>query len=144
MTMQVEAILQSKGTTVHTVPVHAQVRDAVATLNKHNIGAVVVVDGDGEVAGILSERDVVRLLGSDPADALQRPVRDCMTAKIITCTRDTTIAQLMEQMTHYRIRHIPIVEDGDLKGIVSIGDVVKRKIEETEQEASALREYIAT
>jgi CBS domain-containing protein len=87
---------------------------------------------------------VVRLLGSDPADALKRPVSECMTAKIITCTRDTTIAQLMEQMTHYRIRHIPIVEDGDLKGIVSIGDVVKRKIEETEQEASALREYIAT
>lgn len=142
--MQVEAILQSKGTVVHTVPLSAQVSDAVGALNKHNIGAVVVVDADGEVAGIVSERDIVRLLGRDPAGALKRPVSECMTASVVTCGRDTTIAVLMEQMTQFRIRHIPIVEDGDLKGIVSIGDVVKRKIEETEQEAEALREYIAT
>jgi CBS domain-containing protein len=126
------------------VPDNALVRDAVAALNRFNIGAVVVVDTEGAVVGILSERDVVRLLGRDPAGALDEPVSACMTAKVVTCSRDTPIAELMEQMTHYRIRHMPVVEDGDLKGIVSIGDVVKRKIEETEREAEALREYIAT
>jgi CBS domain-containing protein len=142
--MQVKAILQSKGSTVHTVPDNALVRDAVGALNRHNIGAVVVVDAEGDVVGIISERDVVRLLGRDPDNALRRPVSECMTAKVVTCSRETTIADLMEQMTRFRIRHIPVVESGELRGIVSIGDVVKRKIEETEQEAEALREYIAT
>ena len=142
--MQVEAILQSKGTVVRTVPDNARVHDAVDVLNKYNIGAVIVTDSDGQVAGIISERDIVRLLGRDPAGALKRPVSECMTAKVVTCSRDTMIADLMEQMTRFRIRHIPIVEEGELIGIVSIGDVVKRKIEEAEQEASALREYIAT
>jgi len=141
--MQVSVILQSKGSTVHTVPETALVEEAVAVLNRANIGAVVVVGGDGEVAGILSERDVVRLLGRDPAGALGRPVRECMTSRVVTCSRDTMISDLMEQMTRHRIRHMPVVEDGALKGIVSIGDVVKRKIEETEQETEALREYIA-
>ena len=141
--MQVDAILQSKGTTVYTVRANALVKDAVGALNKYNIGAVVVVDADGEVAGIVSERDIVRLLGRDPAGALQRPVSECMTANVVTCVRDTPIAELMEQMTRFRIRHMPVVEAGELMGIVSIGDVVKRKIEEAEQEASALREYIA-
>jgi CBS domain-containing protein len=142
--MQIEAILSSKGKTVYTVPTNARVADAVAMLNKHNIGAVVVIDSDGEVAGILSERDVVRLLGRDADGALKRPVSECMTANVITCSPETTVAVLMEQMTRFRIRHIPIVANGRLAGIVSIGDVVKRKIEEAEQEASALREYIAT
>ncbi|HTJ57578.1 MAG TPA: CBS domain-containing protein [Devosiaceae bacterium] len=142
--MLVDAILQTKGSVVYTVSAAARVSDAVAMLNRHNIGAVLVVDGTGEVAGIISERDIVRLLGRDPAGALARPVSECMTTKIVTCTRDTPIAALMEQMTRFRIRHIPIVENGQLMGIVSIGDVVKRKIEETEQEAKALREYIAT
>ncbi|HVW93154.1 MAG TPA: CBS domain-containing protein [Devosia sp.] len=141
--MLVDAILLSKGSTVHTVPDSALVRDAVSALNRYNIGAVVVMDSDGEVVGIVSERDIVRLLGRDPAGALGRPVSECMTAKVVTCSRATAIADLMEQMTRYRIRHIPVVEEGDLKGIVSIGDVVKRKIEETEQEAEALRDYIA-
>jgi len=142
--MLVQNILQSKGTAVHTVPANARVRDAVGALNKHNIGAVLVVDAEGRLAGIISERDVVRLLGRDATGALGRPVSECMTASVVTCTRDTPIATLMEQMTRFRIRHMPVVEDGDIKGVVSIGDVVKRKIEETEQEASALREYIAS
>src|ERR1700712_4240354 len=120
--MQVEAILQSKGTVVRTVPDNARVHDAVDMLNKYNIGAVIVTDSDGQVAGIISERDIVRLLGRDPAGALKRPVSECMTAKVVTCSRDTMIADLMEQMTRFRIRHIPIVEDGELMGIVSIGD----------------------
>ena len=142
--MQVRAILQAKGTTVHTVDSGARVADAIRLLNRHNIGAVVVVDAEGEVAGIISERDVVRLLGRDPDGALKRPVSECMTTNVVTCDRDTPVASLMEQMTRYRIRHIPIVEGRRLLGIVSIGDVVKRKIEETEQEALALREYIAS
>ncbi|MDR3472458.1 MAG: CBS domain-containing protein [Devosia sp.] len=142
--MLVDMILRTKGTTVHTVLANARVADAVGLLNKHNIGAVVVVDADGEVAGIISERDIVRLLGRDPSGALKRPISECMTANVVTCGRDTSIDALMEQMTRFRIRHIPIVESDRLLGIVSIGDVVKRKIEETEQEASALREYIAT
>jgi CBS domain-containing protein len=128
---------------VHAVPGKARVSDAVEMLNRHNIGAVLVLDGK-EVVGIISERDVVRLLGRDPAGALKRPVSECMTTNVVTCSRDTTVGDLMEQMTRHRIRHIPVVERGELLGIVSIGDVVKRKIEETEQEASALREYIAS
>jgi CBS domain-containing protein len=142
--MQVQAILQSKGTAVYTVSSGGRVSDAVAALNKHNIGAVVVVDAEGDVAGIISERDIVRLLGRDPSGALQRPVSECMTATVVSCTRETTVAVLMEQMTRYRIRHMPVVESGRLRGIISIGDVVKRKIEEAEQEALALRDYIAT
>lgn len=141
--MQVDSILRTKGTLVHTVTADARLGEAVHILNTHNIGAVVVVDKAGQVAGILSERDVVRKLDNDPGKALERLVRDCMTAVVVTCTRETTVAELMEKMTARRIRHIPIVEDNKLIGIVSIGDVVKRKIEETEQEALALREYIS-
>jgi CBS domain-containing protein len=141
--MQVDSILRTKGTLVHTVTADARLGDAVHVLNAHNIGAVVVVDKVGQVVGILSERDVVRKLDNDPSKALDRLVRDCMTTVVVTCTRQTTVAELMERMTKRRIRHIPIVEDGKLLGIVSIGDVVKRKIEETEQEAQALKEYIS-
>lgn len=142
--MQVENILQSKGMTVHTVLAHAPISEAVRVLNEHRIGAVVVLSDNGGVAGILSERDIVRHIADDPAGLLKRSVREVMTTSVITCDRRATISQLMEQMTEHRIRHIPIVEDGELVGIVSIGDVVKRKIEETEQEALALREYIAS
>ena len=142
--MQVEHILQGKGRAVHTVRRIAKVSEAIAVLNQNHIGAVVVVTAGGEVAGILSERDIVRKMGDDPTAFLDTPVEKVMTAKVITCTREDLIATVMERMTQYRIRHMPIVEsDGvTLCGIVSIGDVVKKKIEETEQEASALREYI--
>ncbi|HEY9010423.1 MAG TPA: CBS domain-containing protein [Devosia sp.] len=142
--MQVETILQSKGTVVHTVSAGAPVSAAVDILNQRRIGAVVVVDDKGAVAGILSERDIVRHMKGDCAALLAQPVSSIMTSTVITCSRDTAVSELMEQMTRYRIRHIPIVENGELVGIVSIGDVVKRKIEETEQEALALREYIAS
>ena len=142
--MQVENILQSKGSAVHTVTAGAPLSEAVKLLNAHKIGAVVVVDAKGEVAGILSERDIVRRLGDDPAQLLASPVRTAMTAKVITATRAHSVSDLMELMTRHRIRHIPVVEGTTLVGIVSIGDVVKRKIEETEQEALALREYIAS
>lgn len=141
--MQVENILQSKGRAVHTVLADTSLADAVAMLTERRIGAVVVLDGK-KVAGILSERDVVRHLGKDWAALASRPVRDVMTKAVVTTGRYATVAEVMEQMTERRIRHLPVVEGGELVGIVSIGDVVKRKIEETEQEATALKEYIAS
>ena len=142
--MQVETILQSKGHAVFTVEAGAPLSEAVHVLNTKKIGAVVVVDAKGKVVGILSERDIVRRLDKDPVALLASPVRSAMTSKVITCTSASTVSDLMETMTLNRIRHIPIVEGGKLAGIVSIGDVVKRKIEETEQEALALKQYIAS
>lgn len=141
--MQVENILQSKGRAVTTVTAGSTIAEAVALLNAKRIGAVVVVDGK-RVVGILSERDVVRHLGDDWAALSARPVSDVMTKNVVSVSRFATIADVMERMTDKRIRHMPIVENGELVGIVSIGDVVKRKIEETEQEATALKEYIAS
>jgi CBS domain-containing protein len=143
MTMQVENILQSKGRAVTTVTAGSTIAQAVELLNTKKIGAVVVVDGK-RVVGILSERDVVRHLGTDWASLANRPVSDVMTKNVVSVSRFATIADVMERMTDKRIRHMPIVENGELVGIVSIGDVVKRKIEETEQEATALKEYIAS
>jgi CBS domain-containing protein len=141
--MQVENILQSKGRAVETVTSNATIAQAVGVLNGKRIGAVVVVDA-GKVVGILSERDVVRHLGTDWAALADRPVSDIMTRNVFTASRFATISDVMERMTDKRIRHMPIVDNNELGGIVSIGDVVKRKIEETEQEALALKEYIAT
>jgi CBS domain-containing protein len=142
-TMQVENILQAKGRAVVTVAARATIAEAVELLNSKRIGAVVVTEGD-KVAGILSERDIVRHLGKDWTALAARPVSDVMTRNVVTTTSAASVADLMERMTAHRIRHIPVVEAGDLIGIVSIGDVVKRKIEETEQEAMALKEYIAS
>ncbi len=141
--MQVENILQSKGRAVTTVSPRTSIAEAVGLLNTHRIGAVVVLDGK-RVVGILSERDVVRHLGTDWAALSSRSVSDVMTKDVVTAGRYATVAEIMERMTERRIRHLPIVEGGELVGIVSIGDVVKRKIEETEQEAEALKEYIAS
>ena len=141
--MQVETILQSKGRAIETVTSGTSIADAVGVLNGKRIGAVVVVDA-GKVVGILSERDVVRHLGKDWAALAGRPVSDVMTKAVVSVSRFATVADVMERMTDKRIRHMPIVENGELVGIVSIGDVVKRKIEETEQEATALKEYIAS
>ena len=142
--MQVENILQSKGRAVHTLSTSATIAEAVELLNTRKIGAIVVTTDKGKVAGILSERDVVRHLGKDWSSLSSRPVSEVMTKDVVTMSPRATVAEVMERMTERRIRHLPIVEAGDLVGIVSIGDVVKRKIEETEQEAIALKEYIAS
>jgi CBS domain-containing protein len=141
--MQVENILQAKGRAVTTVTAANTIAEAVELLNTNRIGAVVVTD-NGKVVGILSERDVVRHLNGDWGTLSSRPIGEVMTKNVVTTGRYATIAELMERMTEHRIRHIPVVEGGELVGIVSIGDVVKRKIEETEQEATALKEYIAS
>jgi CBS domain-containing protein len=142
--MHVETILRTKGVAVHTLSANGTLADAVAALNAHNIGALVITQADGAIAGILSERDIVRQIGKNPANALTMPISTCMTAKVVTCERTTSIDEVMERMTHRRIRHMPVVENGKLAGIISIGDVVKLRIAEVEHEAEALRDYIAS
>lgn len=141
--MQVDNILQNKGRSVTTVSAQATLTEAVALLGAHRIGAVVVTDRNS-VVGILSERDVVRHLGADWSALATRRVADIMTRDVVSVGRYATVDEVMELMTARRIRHLPVIENGNLIGIVSIGDVVKRKIEETEAEAQALREYIAS
>ena len=142
--MLVENILQTKGVVVHTLPETGTLADAVAMLNRHNIGAVVITDTAGAIIGILSERDIVRRLGTNPADMLSLRIADCMVRGVVTGTLVTPIDEVMERMTNFRIRHMPIVDGDTLVGIVSIGDVVKSKLEAIEQEANALRDYIAS
>ncbi|GLQ08668.1 histidine kinase [Devosia yakushimensis] len=142
--MLVDTILQNKGSLVYTLPETGTLADAVAMLNTHNIGAVVITHQDGTIAGILSERDVVRRLGEDTAAALALTIAECMTRSVYTASRQTHIDDIMERMTHSRVRHMPVTENKKLVGIVSIGDVVKLKIEQVEKEAEELREYIAS
>ena len=142
--MLVDTILQTKGVIVHTLPETDTLADAVGLLNAHNIGAVVITDTGGAITGILSERDIIRRLGKNPTGGLDMTIGQAMTRGVVTCTRDTNIAEVMERLTRLRIRHMPVAEAGDLIGIVSIGDVVKFKIEEAEHEAEVLREYIAS
>jgi CBS domain-containing protein len=144
MTMYVDTILQLKGTAVLTLGETSTLADAVALLTRHNIGALIILDAAGQVAGILSERDIIRQLGVNAAEALTRPVSTCMTHQLVTCARATPISKVMEDMTQYRVRHVPVLEDGQLAGIISIGDVVKHKIAEVEREAEELRDYIAS
>lgn len=144
--MNVETILSKKGSDVHTISRTSALGDAVRLLGEKNIGAVVVTEADGSCCGILSERDIVRQLAAtaSPEEYLARPVEQCMTADVFTCARSADIEEVLALMTRKRIRHLPIVEDGGLAGIVSIGDVVKAKIDAAEQEAESLRSYIAT
>ena len=115
----------------------------VRRLSARRIGAVVVADASGSVAGIISERDIIRVLGMHGTAALDWPVADVMTRRVVTCREHDTVSDIMEVMTDGRFRHLPVVENGRLVGIVSIGDVVKRHIAEVESEAIAMRDYIA-
>lgn len=142
--MTVQTILQTKGGEIITLPDTATLKDAVAVLNARNIGVVVILGPAGAIAGILSERDIVRQLGQHGADLLNRPLASAMTRDVVTCSPSTPIAEVMEGMTRRRIRHMPVVDGGRLVGLISIGDVVKAKIEEVEHEAEALRDYIAS
>jgi CBS domain-containing protein len=141
--MTVKAILSRKGRDVVTIDPAAAIATAVRKLAERRIGAVVVIS-DGRVVGILSERDIVRALAERGAAVLSERVDAVMTRNVITCREADTVAQIMEQMTTGKFRHVPVVEDGRLVGIVSIGDVVKSRLEEIEYESQALREYIAT
>ena len=141
--MTVSRILALKGRDVATIAPHRSVADAVTLLAARRIGAVIVGGDDGAVLGILSERDIVRALVGG-ADALQHPVSRYMTAEVVTCAPDMLIIDVMEEMTAGRFRHMPVMEGGRLAGIVSIGDVVKHRLDEMQHETQALREYITT
>ena len=142
--MKVKHILQSKGADVFAVSPDDTIAAAVGVLNNKNIGAVMVCDDHGKAVGILSERDVVRRLGERGAEAMTMRVSDCMTGNPYTCAPDETIDDLMARMTEKRIRHLPVQSGGKIIGVISIGDVVKRKIQEAEEEAAALKEYISS
>jgi CBS domain-containing protein len=142
--MNVSAILTVKGREVETAPLHATLKQIAEVLAQRRIGAIVVVDGDKRVQGIISERDIIRALAKSGADALASPVSAVMTRNVISCSESDTLDQLMAAMTAGRFRHLPVTtKDGKLAGIVSIGDVVKYHISEVEMEATAMREYIA-
>ncbi len=140
--MKVESILEAKGRDILTIPSDAKVAEAARMLKEHRIGALVVSDDGSTAAGILSERDIVHAMVDHGAAVQDLPVSDLMTREVITCAPDDAIVDLMTQMTERRIRHLPVVEDGVLCGMVSIGDVVKNRIAEVETEASAMREFI--
>jgi len=142
--MTVKAILARKGTEVMTIEPGAKLANAVLALSQHRIGALVVTGADRRVVGIVSERDIVRMLAEHGCQALENPVSEIMTRKVVTCTERDTVADLMEQMTEGKFRHVPVVEQGRLAGIVSIGDVVRLRVEEMEHDTQALQEYIRT
>ncbi|WP_374387667.1 CBS domain-containing protein [Sandaracinobacter sp.] len=141
--MAISSILRGKGHEVVSLTPDSTVADVVETLVQRRIGALLVIELD-EPVGIVSERDIVRCLGAHGVTALQMRVRDVMTAPLITISPDDSIPSAMELMTDRRIRHLPVLDSGRLVGLVSIGDLVKRRIEEAEQEALALKDYIAT
>lgn len=141
--MQVKHILSQKGREVVTITSDATLSEAARLMARRHIGAVVVRNRDGSICGIFSERDLVRAIADESVAALAKTVASRMTRDVTTCVEIDTIEDLMETMTRGRFRHMPVVEDDRLIGIISIGDVVKTRIAETVSEAAALRDYIS-
>ena len=141
--MLVSQILKSKGDSVFTVTPEETVASVSVLLHGRRIGALVVMGADETVVGIVSERDVVRVVAEHGADGLARPISTCMSREVIYADPSETVDQLMERMTDRRIRHLPVCRNKRLVGIVSIGDLVKVKIAEAEAEAETLKNYIA-
>ncbi|MBB4908093.1 CBS domain-containing protein [Actinophytocola algeriensis] len=141
--MRVADLLRSKGSEVATVPPRVSVSGLLEDLARHNIGAMVVADETGGVIGIVSERDVVRQLHDRGAELLTAPVEEIMTTQVVTCGPNEGVDSLAAIMTERRIRHMPVLEDGRLIGIVSIGDVVKSRIQQLESDRDQLESYIA-
>ena len=142
--MNVKTILAAKGGDVVCIEPVADLAAAAKLLSAHRIGAVVIRGAGGRLAGILSERDIVRALSEHGAAALTLPVSQIMTGTVATCGEDDTVASIMERMTAGKFRHMPVVTKDRLVGLVSIGDVVKQRVEEIERESEALRDYIRT
>jgi CBS domain-containing protein len=141
--MNVETILRAKGRAVATIRPDETVAAAVAQFRERNVGALVVSDDGETVDGIISERDVVHGLDAHGGRLLSQRVAEAMTRHVVTCDPSDTVADLMAEMTSRRIRHFPVVRDGRLCGIVSIGDLVKSRLDEIEHEARSLRSFIA-
>jgi CBS domain-containing protein len=140
--MFVSDILAQKGGLVFTVTPGTSIAQLSQQLSTRRIGSVLVLDGEGSVAGIVSERDLVRALASHGAKAMELEARQVMTREVVTCDPDDSIDQVMQTMTSGRFRHLPVVRHGELLGLVSIGDVVKARLEETKHETEALKAYI--
>ena len=142
--MLADQILTRKGRAVSTVPPAATVRDALAALAEVNVGALIVSPDGSAVAGIISERDIVRRLAADGPGLLDQAVSALMQSEVHTCTGSDNVDQLMHLMSEHRIRHLPVVADGALVGIISIGDVVKTRVDELVTEKDQLVDYIRT
>jgi CBS domain-containing protein len=141
--MTVRSILNTKGHQIMSVEPDAKLAAAVKLLGEKKIGAVLVMN-EGRLEGILSERDIVRVLGERGAGVLEEPISEVMTRKVVTCKETDTVAELMETMTSGKFRHLPVVDNGKVVGLISIGDIVKRRVQEYESEQEALRDYIKT
>lgn len=140
--MNVAAILRQKGRAVTTVSPSVTLLDVANKLAAKRIGAIVVVGARGDVAGIISERDIIRALSEAGTECLTRPVSETMTRQVVVCQETDTLDELMAMMTAKRFRHLPVVTDNALVGIISIGDVVKHHVAEVKMEATAMRDYI--
>ena len=143
-TMTISIILASKGREVVTIAPSVSLASAVGLLVEKRIGAVLILGADRRVVGILSERDVVRALAERGAGALEESVSQTMTRKVSTCNENESVFNIMERMTEGRSRHVPVVDQGELVGIVSIGDVVKHRLHEMERDSTAMHDYILT
>jgi CBS domain-containing protein len=142
--MTVSIILAGKGRDVVTIEPNASLAAAVKLLAEKGIGAVLILGADRRIIGILSERDIVLALAERGADALDEPVSGAMTRKVSTCNESETVANIMERMTAGKFRHVPVVDQGQLVGIVSIGDVVKHRLHQMERDSAAMHDYIST
>jgi CBS domain-containing protein len=142
--MNVKSILAAKRGDVVVIEPATTLADAATILTKHRIGALVVLGAERCVIGIVSERDLVRAIAEHGAGALEFPVSKIMTRDVMTCTEQETVSRVMSRMTGGKFRHLPVLENGQLVGIVSIGDVVKHHVDEIENESEALRDYIRT
>ncbi|MGA8156244.1 MAG: CBS domain-containing protein [Rhodoplanes sp.] len=139
--MTVQTLLALKGVTVHKIEPTASIACAAKILSDHDIGALMVTDVEGAIVGIISERDIMRVLSARGRAALDTLVAEVMTRRVMTCSRHDRVDDIMQRMTDGKLRHLPVVEDERIIGIVSIRDVVKRQLEEMEQDLDALREY---
>jgi CBS domain-containing protein len=142
--MNVKNILAAKGGSVISIEPTATLATAVKTLAEHKIGALLVLGPDRRMVGILSERDIVRVLAERGSAVLEQPLAQVMTRKVVTCSQSETIGGIMERMTRGKFRHVPVLEQEQVVGVVSIGDVVKYRLQEMESESAALRDYIQT
>ncbi len=140
--MTVSIILAQKGREVASIEPNASLATAISLLAQKRIGALVILGADRRVVGILSERDIVRALAERGAAALAEPVSQTMTRKVSTCSEGETIASIMERMTQGKFRHVPVVDQGQVVGIISIGDVVKHRLQEMERDTAAMHDYI--
>ncbi len=142
--MKLSEVLSTKGNKVYRLKTDNSIAEAATKLTEKKIGALLVEDNDGQIVGILSERDIVGGMGPHGADLHDVPISELMTTNLIKCTSQDTVLQAMAMMTDRRVRHLPVFDGDDLIGVISLGDLVKCRISEVQSEADALRQYIAS